>query len=185
MFHGASNCRLASNTVPRPGIATPPLCRVRSTSTAGFQLRGSIDLVERRADGHVRVTDHKTGKDVAKEGQVVAGGTSLQPLLYALVAEKLFDQETEVDSGRLYFCTSVGGYAERTVKLDQRARSIAADLAKIVGDAIAGSFLPAAPGENECGWCDYQIVCGPYEELRVLRKPHRELVPLQKLRDMP
>ena len=47
-------------------------------------LRGSIDLVEARGDGSLRVTDHKTGKAWAKDGVVVGGGTVLQPLLYAL-----------------------------------------------------------------------------------------------------
>jgi ATP-dependent helicase/nuclease subunit B len=72
----------------------------------GIQLRGSIDLVERRPSGHLRITDHKTGKANGGEEQIIAGGTSLQPALYALVAEKLFRGELEVDRGRLYFCTS-------------------------------------------------------------------------------
>src|SRR5271166_4440214 len=73
----------------------------------GIQLRGSIDLVERRPAGQVRVTDHKTGKAEGKRGQLIDGGKSLQPLLYALAAEKLFAGEA-VASGRLYFCTSTG-----------------------------------------------------------------------------
>ena len=50
----------------------------------GIQLRGSIDLVERHPSGLARVTDHKTGKANAKRSQLVDGGRSLQPLLYAL-----------------------------------------------------------------------------------------------------
>ena len=46
----------------------------------GIQLRGSIDLVERHPSGLVRVTDHKTGKAQGNAGQLVAGGTSLQPV---------------------------------------------------------------------------------------------------------
>jgi hypothetical protein len=75
----------------------------------GIQLRGSIDLVERHPQGKIRVTDHKTGKAAASRGRLVDGGKALQPLLYALAAEKLFPGDGEVTSGRLYFCTSAGG----------------------------------------------------------------------------
>ena len=61
----------------------------------GIQLRGSIDLVERHPSGLVRVTDHKTGKADGKRGQLIDGGKSLQPLLYALAAEKLFAGEAK------------------------------------------------------------------------------------------
>jgi ATP-dependent helicase/nuclease subunit B len=77
----------------------------------GIQLRGFIDLVEHHRSGLMRVTDHKTGKADTTPDQIIAGGTSLQPLLYALAAEKLFAGEAEISCGRLYFCTSRGGFA--------------------------------------------------------------------------
>ena len=67
----------------------------------GLLLRGSIDLVERRAGGTLRVTDHKTGKARVPEGAVVWGGQALQPVLYALAAEALLD--APVESGRPVF----------------------------------------------------------------------------------
>ena len=57
---------------------------------SGLQLRGSIDLVEKSADGALRATDYKSGKQRMKEPAVVDGGKSLQPVLYALALEKLF-----------------------------------------------------------------------------------------------
>ncbi len=151
----------------------------------GIQLRGSIDLVERRLDGKVRVTDHKTGKANVRRGPLIAGGTSLQPLLYALAAEKLFAGEDEVTSGRLYFCTSTGGFAEQVVPLDDRARHVAVEIAEAVGDAVAGPFLPAAPAAKQCGNCDYRVVCGPHEERRTSLKPQGNLEGLLALRAMP
>src|SRR5262249_62181174 len=65
----------------------------------GIQLRGSIDLVERHPSGTIRVTDHKTGKVDANSGQMIDGGKSLQPILYTLVAEKLFAGQARVSSG--------------------------------------------------------------------------------------
>jgi len=67
---------------------------------SGIQLRGSIDLVERHASGHIRISDHKTGKADGEDGQIIAGGKSLQPALYALVAEKLFRAATDVSQLR-------------------------------------------------------------------------------------
>jgi RecB family exonuclease len=149
----------------------------------GIALRGSIDLVERSEDGRVRVTDHKTGKERVKPGQVVAGGEALQPVLYALAVEKLFP-ELSVESGRLYYCTSTGGFEERIVPLDAGARESASAVAEVIGQALGEPFLPAAPAPGACRWCDYRGVCGPYEELRTSRKWKPPLAPLAKLREL-
>ena len=152
---------------------------------SGIKLRGSIDLVERHSNGHIRISDHKTGKADGEDGQIIAGGKSLQPALYALVAEKLFRGELKVDGGRLYFCTSTGGFSEVVVPLDRHTRSSVEQLVEIIGEALDKPFLPAAPAERQCAWCDYQMVCGPHEERRVRRKSKRQLAPLLKLRGMP
>ncbi|HEY5657271.1 MAG TPA: PD-(D/E)XK nuclease family protein [Myxococcota bacterium] len=150
----------------------------------GVALRGAIDLVERSRDGRIRVTDHKTGKPRVRSGQVVAGGQALQPVLYALAAEKLFP-DAPVESGRLSYCTAAGGFTECVVPLDERARASAAALAEVVGDALERGFLPAAPDKGACRWCDYRAICGPYEELRAGRKPQAPLAPLARLRGLP
>src|SRR6185503_10410611 len=149
----------------------------------GLKLRGAIDLVERRADGRLRVTDHKTGKIYASDGVVVGGGQVLQPVLYALAAERLLD--ATVVAGRLYYCTATGEYTERVVPLDAQSRGAAATVVEIVGDALRQGFLPAAPAKGACTWCDYRAVCGPYEEVRVERKPVERLAALARLRGLP
>ena len=149
----------------------------------GITLRGAIDLVERHREGRIRVTDHKTGKDFFNRAQIVAGGTSLQPLLYALAAERLFPNDT-VEAGRLYFCTSRGSFAEHSVALNDDTRESAKTLADTIREALQTPFLPAAPASRRCEWCDYQVVCGPYEELRTQRKPRDRLEPLLRLREM-
>src|SRR5579862_892131 len=125
----------------------------------GLRMRGSIDLVERHPQGTLRATDHKTGKTRPKSGVIVAGGTVLQPLLYALACEQLLDEP--VDAGRLYYCTADGGYEERVVPLDDGTRRTAADVVAIVGSALAAGFLPALPMKGACRFCDYRQVCGP------------------------
>ncbi len=151
----------------------------------GLALRGSIDLVEKRADGALRVTDHKTGRARFEPGQVIGGGETLQPVLYALAAEKIF-ADLAVEAGRLSYCTSAGGFEERIVPLDDEARRRANVVAKTVGDALTEPFLPALPSEGACRFCDYQTVCGPYEELRTRRKPrdHPQVQALQRLRKL-
>jgi ATP-dependent helicase/nuclease subunit B len=146
-------------------------------------LRGSIDLVERHTSGKLRATDHKTGKARARDGVIVGGGQHLQPALYALACEKLL--EGPVESGRLYYCTSDGGYEERIVPLDDFTRGTAGIVVEIIGSALEAGFLPAAPEKNACDWCDYRAVCGPLEYIRTSRKPGDVLYDLKRLREMP
>ena len=151
----------------------------------GIQLRGSIDLIERHPSGTARVTDHKTGKVDAKRDQLIAGGKTLQPVLYALASEKLLADQARVTSGRLYFCTSAGGFAEHAVPLDSKARNSADEIAEAIGNALAQPFLPASPDSGQCDLCNFRVVCGPYEERRAARKPQENLAPLLALRALP
>jgi RecB family exonuclease len=153
----------------------------------GFKLRGSIDLVERSRDGALRVTDHKTGRVRAEKNLIIGGGKTLQPVLYALAAERMLPEP--VSGGRLYYCTAAGGYEERVVPLDSAAREAIASLAGVVDTALAAGFMPAAPGDRECEYCDYRRVCGPYEQIRVRLKSEAagvkaRLADLTRLREM-
>jgi len=149
----------------------------------GLQLRGSIDLVERHASGKLRVTDHKTGKARAAKDLVVGGGKSLQPLLYALAAEKLL--EREVEAGRLYYCTAAGGYEERVVRLNDENRALVTLVIEKIDEALAAAFLPAAPEKDACTWCDFLAVCGSREEIRTRRKPGKPLAHVRGIRELP
>jgi CRISPR/Cas system-associated exonuclease Cas4 (RecB family) len=149
----------------------------------GLKLRGSIDLVERDpARGHLRITDHKTGKPRATPNVVVGGGRVLQPLLYSLAAEALLTEP--VDCGRLYYCTLAGGFEEREVELNDAARQAARTVLKIIVDSLEAGFFPAAPDVRECKWCDYRMLCGPYEPRRSSMKPIARLAALRKLREL-
>ncbi len=148
----------------------------------GLRLRGSIDLVERHADGRIRATDYKTGKARTKPGVVIGGGEVLQPVMYSLVLEKLLPG-TKVEGGRLYYLTSVGDFKETLVPLDEDAREGARAVAHTIGEALRTPFLPAAPVKGGCEYCDYKVVCGPYEEQRTRRKHPGPLQPLKLLRE--
>lgn len=147
-----------------------------------LSLRGSIDLVERRADGALRATDHKTGRKRASSRSVIGGGETLQPVMYALALEQMFPG-VPVASGRLDYCTSNGRFSSVEIALDDDARQSAAFVSRTIGDALRSGFLPAAPLEQRtCEWCDYLRVCGPDEARRVARKPEARLQPLVALR---
>ena len=155
------------------------------TLASGVRLRGSIDLVEKnRVTGAYRASDYKTGKARAPKDTVIGGGEILQPVLYALVLEDLLPG-AKVESGRLYYCTSTGDFEDRTIALDGEARAGALSVAEVIGQAIDEGFLPAAPADGACLWCDYKVVCGPYEEQRVKGKRQDKLKPLVLLRKKP
>jgi len=151
---------------------------------AGLLVRGSIDLVERRAtDGAVRATDYKTGKVRASQGSIVSGGKILQPVIYALAVEKILG--ANVVGGRLYYCTSIGDYTPVDVPLDGLARSAAKTVSDAVSDALARGMLPAAPAPKECVYCDFRDVCGPYEEVRTKKRDPKALPLLAAVRTLP
>lgn len=149
----------------------------------GIRVRGSIDLVERSGRrGTLRVVDHKTGKSTPETALVVKGGEILQPILYGLAAEKLLRQP--VESGRLFFCTQRGDYRQIDVPLNGESKHALESVLEIVDEAVNEGFLPAAPRSKACDFCDYRVVCGPYEERRIQRKDQEKLKRLAQLREM-
>ncbi|MCP4664445.1 MAG: Dna2/Cas4 domain-containing protein [bacterium] len=170
--------------LPRQPGHDPASRREEAAVLDGIRLRGSIDVVE--ADdrrGTLRVTDHKTGRALKRRNLQVGGGETLQPLLYALAVEDLLGRP--VASGRLFYCTRRGEYQALEVPLDDGSRKQIAQVLELIDRAVAEGFLPAAPRERACTWCDYRLVCGPFEEMRVKRKKKEQLVTLEKLREMP
>lgn len=155
-----------------------------ATIAGGFKLRGIIDLIEHRpGDGNLRVTDYKSGQDRTASALQVGGGETLQPTLYSLAVESLMNKP--VVEGRLYYCTSVGGFGERVVPLAVQAREAAEEVLRTIDGAVEHPFFPPAPREKACAWCDFQVVCGPYEEIRVKTKDQKALSKLARLRGLP
>jgi CRISPR/Cas system-associated exonuclease Cas4 (RecB family) len=148
-----------------------------------FLLRGSVDLIEERSDTRVlRVTDHKTGKNRSKSGLIVDGGKVLQPVLYSAVVEQALQQK--VIEGRLFYCTTAGGFADHSIRLDDYERRQGLEVLTIIDRAVERGFLVAAPDEGACRWCDFRAVCGPREEERTARKNPKDLADLRALRSM-
>jgi ATP-dependent helicase/nuclease subunit B len=147
-----------------------------------YQLRGSIDMVERHGNGVLRVVDHKTGSAPSPAPQCVRKGEVLQPLLYALAAEQALGEK--VLTGRLHYATLRANYREIDIVLNDYTRGVAGKALAIIDDSLREGFLPAAPRAKACDNCDYRVVCGPYEEERTGRKSKPELKSLRDLRTM-
>jgi len=147
-----------------------------------FQLKGSIDMVERHDTNILRVVDHKTGAAPSPAPQIVGKGETLQPALYAAAAEQVLNEK--VVTGRLHYATLRANYREIDIPITGYTREVANKALTIIDEALRNGFLPAAPREKACGECDYRVVCGPYEEERVSRKSKPELKPLRELRSL-
>ena len=149
-----------------------------------FLLRGSVDLIERRGDGQaLRVTDHKTGKNRTTWKTVIGGGAMLQPVLYSVAVTEAL--KSVVTSGRLFYCTAAGGFADHEIPINDANRGAGLEALEIIDRAIELGFLPAAPSDRACTWCDFRTVCGPHEEQRVRLKSADKLGDLHALRGMP
>jgi CRISPR/Cas system-associated exonuclease Cas4 (RecB family) len=149
------------------GPADPASVKQEAVLASGLRLRGAIDLVEKREDGKIRVTDYKSGRVRVPEGAVLYGGESLQPILYSLAYEALTGDE--VRAARLYYCTEKSGYAERTVEPDEEALEVVSEFQRRLDKAIEEGFFPASPRLG-CKYCDYLPVCGPGAEINAKRK---------------
>ncbi len=148
-----------------------------------FILRGSVDLIEQRDDLDVlRVTDHKTGRNRSTTDLIVGGGSTLQPVLYSLAVEVGLGKK--VVSGRLFYSTTAGGFVEHEIPINDYTRGQGLQVLTIIDRAVETGFLPAAPAERACTWCDFRSVCGPREEERVGRKSPDKLGDLLALRSM-
>jgi CRISPR/Cas system-associated exonuclease Cas4 (RecB family) len=161
----------------------PRSLREPVTVDGRFVLRGSVDLIEQRADlDLLRVTDHKTGKNRSNRDLIVGGGAVLQPVLYSLAVEQGLGRK--VWSGRLFYATTAGGFAEHEIPINDYTRGQALQVLEIVDRAVADGFLVAAPAERACTWCDFRPVCGPHEAERTARKAQDRLADLAALRSM-
>ena len=147
-----------------------------------FKLRGSVDLIEQKS-GALRVTDHKTGKNRTTWRTVIGGGAILQPVLYSLAVQDALG--LPVTSGRLFYCTAPGGFADHEIPINESTRRTGLEALEIVDRAIELGFLPAAPADRACTWCDFRTVCGPHEEVRVKHKTPEKLGDLLALRERP
>src|SRR6185295_3700418 len=117
-----------------------------------FVLHGSVDLIERdRQLDVLRVTDHKTGKNRSNPDLIVGGGAVLQPVLYSVAVSQGLGKK--VVKGRLFYSTTVGGFVEHEIPINDYTRGQGLQVLTIIDRSVELGFLPAAPAERACTWC--------------------------------
>ena len=130
-------------------------------------MRGAVDRIDVGANGHLEVTDYKTGKDHPSGGLDTRfeHGTRLQLPIYVAAAEAWSVANGVTPAGpvhaRYWFVTERGrfkevGYPVTTEVLEQLAQVLSA-----ITDGMATGLFPAFPpppqdrgGYVPCAWCD-------------------------------
>ena len=166
-----------------------------------FLLRGSVDLIERRAGGTgggadsaiggggasalptLRITDHKTSKNRSQRNSKIGGGQQLQPIIYSLAVEAATG--ATVETARFSYCTTAGGFTEHVVPINEHTRRLGLEVMEIIDRAVELGVLPPAPAERACRYCDFLSVCGPDQERRAGRKSKQLIADLLELRGKP
>ena len=149
-----------------------------------FRLRGSVDLVEVRqnaqAAGH-RSQDRQESID-ASHGDRRRRHAAAGALRHG-------DRGGPRQAGAYRVGCSTAprqaGSPSTRFRSPTANRRAGLEALEIVDRAIELGFLPPAPAERACTWCDFRAVCGPDEARRVARKPPEPLGDLQALRERP
>jgi CRISPR/Cas system-associated exonuclease Cas4 (RecB family) len=105
-------------------------------------------------------------------------------VIYGLALSALQPHET-VYAGRLFFCTTTGGFSTYEIPLMGEAPRRGLEVLSIIDDAIERGTLAARPDRDACTYCDFQVVCGRDEERRTRRKDQALFAHLDELRKLP
>jgi len=167
---------------------------------AGFLTSGSIDRVDRAADGGFFVFDYKTGK-AKRDAETLKKGLGFQLPLYAAAAAALIGDvsgqewrgggycEIRLPEPKLHDPLMAAELRQRfgtEVKRETDTMRLAAGLAglselyenraKEIGGLVKAGRFPTTPltkAEARCEWCHLQQACGHRAELAAVRNTDR------------
>jgi RecB family exonuclease len=153
----ASEHRFGTDTVP-PAVIT------LADGTA-VRMRGSVDRIDRCADGRLVVTDHKTGgsrgyRDITTEDPT-AGGTKIQLPAYAAAALALAQQPISTPVVAEYGFLAKEKYHRITVDIGPQSWQQVSDALTHILDGIRSGLFIALPEKSQfklsftpCEYCD-------------------------------
>jgi ATP-dependent helicase/nuclease subunit B len=116
---------------------------------AGWQLRGVIDRLERRAD-QTRIVDYKTGGSVPTRDDILSG-EAVQLPHYALSAEAGAIEYWNLKDQRLI--------AVEDGELSDLSAAVTERLQQLHDDLSSRHALPAHGDDNSCSRCEYDGIC--------------------------
>ena len=135
----------------------------RSLTFKGFMDR--LDVAT--GPDRVRVIDYKTGKYKWEDEDEFRGGRDVQLAIYVLAAGAAYPTH-QVTESRYYYSTSFGRFRVKHIEGTDAARDTLKQVLTALDDtASAGAFAPVA---DDCGYCDFEAICGPHKEHRAARK---------------
>lgn len=143
------------------GLPDYPHAVVVSAGDHPIQVYGSIDRIDRKPDGTLRVVDYKSGRaarfrDLAEK---MEAGRHLQLAFYALAIEQIFG----VKDGRVEaMIKPIGDPRTATEKFSFRLwekRETLRDVLELFSRSIIGGRFPALPSEESCKYCPATLSC--------------------------
>jgi len=147
------------------------------------RFRGKLDRIDlAKNPDRVRVVDYKTGGYYYDDGEDLKGGTEVQLILYNLAAESLYPKH-EVTRALYRYATEKGGFQDKACdNTEENRATLRTVLENLDHLAKEGVFPPIA---DNCLFCDYKDVCGPWREQRAKRKTDDpRLAPVKALREI-
>ncbi|MEO9224535.1 MAG: PD-(D/E)XK nuclease family protein [Acidimicrobiales bacterium] len=147
----------------------PPVIVTLPTGGA-VSFKGTIDRVDRMADGSLSVVDYKTGSNygyTTVEATTVDRGEKLQLPLYAMGARQRFGSRDLPVRAFYWFISRAGGFKRYGYEVTKERVGVLADTLDVLVDGIRSGRFPANPGEIEtryntnanCTYCDFDSVC--------------------------
>ncbi len=135
--------------------------------------KGFADRVDRRADGSLVVLDYKTGRlypevrQIADDPTFVAG-TKLQLPVYALAAATAHGTPDTPVRAAYWHISSREAFAQAGYQASPDRQAQFVEVLTHIADGIEGGIFPAYPGDpdtwrggfSNCGYCDFDSVCG-------------------------
>ena len=161
-----------------------------------FRARGRIDRVDRIGDDSswdFSIWDYKTGRIYKKyrDADPFAQGRLVQHALYLAMAESVLKRKVNrkaiVKQAGYYFPTG-RGQGERIVRTREQlagAGEVMGHLCQIVAN---GAFLATNAPEEDCGYCDYRLIChdlaatAAASQLKLDNGKNQSLKPIRELR---
>jgi ATP-dependent helicase/nuclease subunit B len=134
-----------------------------------LEFRGRADRVDRADDGHLLVSDYKTGRGVGyigiDEGDPVREGRLLQLGLYAEAAHQLLGASST--EAHYWMVDPRAGYERRGYAWTDERRARFVEVLATIVEGIEGGVFPLVPGEwdswrgthSSCAYCDFDRLC--------------------------
>ncbi len=189
--------RRESSSSPLPA-ATTGAVEIELAHGRSVRFGGSVDRIDRDADGTIVVSDYKTGRqsdlDQLKKDPV-AGGTRLQLPIYALAA-KAYAQWDGLVRARYWNISWDRHRPSYSCTLDDRLMGRFKEVVSTIASGIESGVFPAYPGEEEyrdrrptfanCRYCDFDRLCPTDRDRRwALAATTPEVEPVLRLADDP